>query len=199
MRNGHCGSGGKLQRGMVLAAALIFLVVLSLVAAFTLRSAQSTEGISGAARTSELAFQSAEIALRHCERSLVEVFRIARGEAASYATTFVMADILPRQQANAWEVPGNWDAEPPAARVYVLPLALVNQNNVAYPTYKRPPECMVTPVPVIPAGETALVDTSVFVITARGFGPEVEPTQPGPNGRRPQGSEVWLQSNVTLE
>ncbi|WP_167772922.1 pilus assembly PilX family protein [Ramlibacter humi] len=192
-------AGRRAQQGAVLAVALIFLVVLFLAGAVTIRTTQSSEGVSGAARTGELAFQAAEIALRHCERSLVDVIHVAKGDASTYTTTFKLTDIQTRDQAGSWQVMTNWDDETPTVPVYTLPLDLVNVAATPPATFKRAPECMVAPVPTVKQGDTTLSDKSSFLITVRGFGPEVAAVQPGPNARRPQGTEVWLQSNVILE
>jgi hypothetical protein len=45
----------------------------------------------------------------------------------------------------------------------------------------------------MPTG-TASVTPSAFVITARGFGPEV-----AAGSGRPQGTEVWLQSTIEIQ
>lgn len=185
------------QRGVVLVIALIFLTVLFLLGSVSMRIAQSTEGIAGAVRTNELAIQAAEVALRHCEQSVVEVMRIARGDPPSYATTFGPQNILPRAQADAWQSATTWDS--PTAAIYTVPLEMVNQAGLTYPTYRRPPECMVAPIALVPSGSTSLSDTASFVVTARGFGPEVSAVTPSAASRRPDGTEVWLQTHVTLE
>jgi type IV pilus assembly protein PilX len=78
-----------------------------------------------------------------------------------------------------------------------LPLTLVNQVGMLTVTYKRAPECMVEPVPVVLAGTAVANTSSSFVVTARGFGPEVAAA----DGSRshPLGSEVWLQSHVQFQ
>lgn len=63
------------QNGVVLIIALILLVVISLLAVTSLRGAGSAESISGNVRTTELATQAAEIALRHCEAAALKVVR----------------------------------------------------------------------------------------------------------------------------
>lgn len=187
----------KGQRGLVLVVALIFLTVLFLIGAVAIRTAQSTESIAGAVRTSELAIQAAEVALRHCEQSVVEVMRVAQGLPASYPTTFGPQHILPRAQADAWESAQAWDN--PLVPLYTLPLEMLNQPAPAFAMYKRPPECMVAPIATVPTSSAALSDTATFVVTARGFGPEVSPVPPTAASRRPDGTEVWLQTHVTLD
>lgn len=185
------------QQGAVLVIAVIFLTVLLLLGAATMRTTQSTESIAGAARLNELATQAAEVALRHCEQSLVEVMNVARGLPPAYATTFDAAHILPRTQVDAWQSVDAWDHA--TVPIYTLPLSMLNQSGLARDTYKRAPECLVAPVATRPTGSATLSDTATFVITVRGFGPEVSAVPAGATDRRPDGTEVWLQSHVTLE
>ena len=70
---------------------------------------------------------------------------------------------------------------------YIVPTSLIGGTS----TYKRPPECMIEPTVIVSSG--AFNSTTSYVITARGFGPEVAATDPATR-KRPIGSEVWLQS-----
>ncbi|MGV8894428.1 MAG: pilus assembly PilX family protein [Burkholderiaceae bacterium] len=225
------------QRGVVLIIALILLVVISLLAVTSVRNASSTASISGNVRTTGLATQAAEIALLHCERSVIKILTIANGHADSYATTFVTANILLTDAVAddpKWQnVADNWDSA--STTVFVLPLSLVNQTGTSMTaTYKRAPECMVEHMPVgtqtapavpavpavsavpagprnippavravravraVPATYSTVEDTdSSYLITARGFGPEVE-ADADTTRTRPVGSEVWLQSQIKI-
>ena len=186
------------QRGVVLVIALILLVVISLLAVAGMRNAGSSENISGNVRTTELATQAAEIALRHCESSVLKIRKNAQGDTtspeATYPTTFTPTNILTAASPPHWQdTAGNWDVAP--SSVYVIPMSFLNQTGMAIATYLREPECMVEPLPVMLSNGT-VVNTSSFVITARGFGPEVAAADGSRS--RPVGSEVWLQSNIQL-
>jgi Tfp pilus assembly protein PilX len=184
------------QRGVVLVIALILLVVISLLAVTSMRNAGSSESMAGNVRTTELATQAAEIALRHCEASVLK----AMGGTAAYDTTFVAANILPATNPPRWQdrtITTGWDSS--SAAVFLIPLKLLNQTGMAITTYQRPPECMVESLPVILPGSAAVNTTASFVVTARGFGPEVAEVPAGANRVRPAGSEVWLQSHIQLE
>ena len=183
------------QRGLVLIIAMILLVVISLLAVTSIRSAGSTASVAGNVRITELATQAAEIALLHCESSVLEVMTVASGSPSGYITTFKSSNILPADTPPKWQDMTIWDSTATAA--YVLPLSLVNQAGMSDQTYQRPPECMVEPLPVMLAGGTAVDTKSSFLVTARGFGPEVEKADA--NRSRPVGSEVWLQSNITVD
>jgi Tfp pilus assembly protein PilX len=179
------------QRGVVLVIALSLLVVISLLAITSMRNAGSSESVLGNVRTTELATQAAEIALRHCKLSVLKVQNNAKGDItsaeASYDTTFNAVNILEASTPPHWQdTSGNWDKAPTMA--YVLPLSLVNQAGGAIvATYQRAPECMVEKLDL--SG-----DTDFYVVTARGFGPEVAKA----SGERPVGTEVWLQSHIDL-
>lgn len=177
------------QRGVVLIIALVLLLVIALLTLNSMRNASSSENIAGNARTTELATQAADLALRHCEASLLFLM----GGVTPYATTFVAANVLPATQPPKWQdmsTQSGWDSN--TAPVFVLPLALVNQPGMTFDTYRRSPECMV---------ETVSADTTAnsvfYVVTARGFGPEV-PALIGGVRIRPEGSEIWVQSNIEL-
>ena len=178
---------------MVLIIALILLVVISLLAVTSLRNAGSTESVAGNVRTTELAIQAAEIALRHCESSALKITMTnnpANTDTVSaqvtYATAITEANILRATDSVQWKrVTNTWDIA--AASVNVLPAVLV--GNTA--TYKRRPECMIESLSGSTTTPTGGTDS--FVITARGFGPEV-----AAGTGRPQGSEVWLQSTIEI-
>ncbi len=181
------------QHGVVLIIALIMLTVISLLAVLSMRNATSSEAISGNVRTTELAHQAAEIALRHCEAAVTNITVVAGGGTPTYTSTFVAANIqAPITSTTAqWQDMTVWDSTSTA--VYILPLTEVNQVGLGA-TYLRAPECMVHPLPVMLASTTVVSNTAAYVITARGFGPEV-----ANNRNRPQGSEVWLQSHIEFQ
>lgn len=192
-RRGARRSRRNAQGGLVLIVSIVLLAIVSILAAFSTRNATSAENASGNVRLTELAMQAAEIALRHCENSVAEVIAVDAGATPSYPTSFTLANILPEGSESTWETAAAWDA--PAAPVYVLPLSQLNQPDLTT-TYKRPPECMVARLPfVMPSG--AISTTAAFVVTARGFGPEVPAADA--NRTRPIGSEVWLQSHIELQ
>ena len=187
------------QRGVVLLIALVLLVVISLLAVTSMRNAGSAESVAGNVRTTELATQAAEIALRHCESSVLKIQTNAIGDttslAATYPTTFNATNILPASTPAQWPNMATWDSS--SSAVFVLPLPLLNQTGMTLTTYQRPPECMVESLPVMLPGSAAVNTTASFVVTARGFGPEVGVA--AGTSRRPVGSEVWLQSHIGFQ
>jgi Tfp pilus assembly protein PilX len=183
-QRGHRAPAAR-QRGVVLIIALVMLVVVSLLTTLSIRSATSTEKVSGNVRTTELAKQAAEIALRYCEDAVVQVN-------AGLITLPGTPTILDYQAPPRWKDIANWDV--PASDAFLVPKDFVNQATGAA-TFKREPECMVERIPVV-ASTGLLSNTSTYVITARGFGPEVAAATAARG--RPQGSEVWMQSTIEL-
>lgn len=173
------------QKGVVLIVSLIMLVIISLLATLSIKNAISTEGVSGNVRTSQLATQAAEIALRYCEDAVSQI--------STGSGTFTS---LPTIQNYAtpplWQTATNWDSAGSAA--FVVPTAFVNESS-GTATFKRPPECMAERMQVVDSGG-AISTTSTYVITARGFGPEVAAADAARS--RPVGSESWMQSTIEL-
>jgi Tfp pilus assembly protein PilX len=180
------------ENGVVLIIALILLVVISLLAVTSMRSAGSSENIASNVRTTELATQAAEIALRHCESSAIKVVKVLGGDTTSAEATYsdqglTTSKILWATTSVQWQSTATWDSTSTAT--YVLPASMVGGTS----TYQRPPECMVESL----TGVTPVSTGAAFVITARGFGPEVAAAD---NARtRPQGTEIWLQSSIEIQ
>lgn len=186
----HTTGKAHSQQGVVLIIAMVMLIVVSIMAVTSMRNASSTEALAGNVRTTELATQAADIALRHCEASVIDIVTVAGGGTSTYSTTITAANILPAATPPNWQNTAAWDSVNP--NVLVLPIALVGGGT----TYKRPPECMIENLPIMPAGSTTVNTTASYVITARGFGPEVAAADSARS--RPTGSEVWLQSHLEL-
>jgi type IV pilus assembly protein PilX len=180
------------QSGIVLIVALILLVIISLLAINSMRGAGSAESLAGNVRTTELATQAAEMALRHCESSAIQLARnTATTDATFYTTTFTVGSIAPVNSAQ-WQSTATWDSSSANTATYALPASTFVVGGTS--TYKRPPECMVELLSgSMPTG-AATVTPSAFVVTARGFGPEV-----AAGTGRPQGSEIWLQSTIEIQ
>lgn len=175
-------NGKQGQTGVVLIMSLVMLVIISLLASMTMKTAASSESISGSVRLNQLAHQSAEAALRFCEEAAIKTLS---------GTPVSGFSIQPQSSTLRGNSTTLWDAAA-SAEVYVLALTEVNNNGQPY---KRPPECIVERL--APAG-SPLADT-LLAITARGFGPEVAAVPQDATSRRPAGSEVFLQSTLELQ
>lgn len=192
------------QNGIVLVVALIMLVVISLLAAVSVRNATSSEGINANVRQTQLASQAAEIALRYCEDGLLNVNPPGTPGTATFnitsppSSTTVALSAVHIQDYVSGSTPLSmsttiWDstASGHANSILIVPAMSVNHGITS--TFSRPPECMIERL----APSTASTYSTTFNITARGFGPEV-PTA-NASRDRPVGSVVWLQSTVEIQ
>lgn len=178
------------QRGVVLIIALVMLVVISLLATSSIRNTVSSEAVSGNVRTTQLANQAAEIALRYCEEAVIANVKSSAPLPANDDGDLltILSPVTPPRAVD----PTNWDK----VSTDVFPIPEDRVNLATSETFRRLPECMVERVEVVNATSSGLTTTSTYLITARGFGPEV-PNDPARG--RPDGSEVWLQSTIEIE
>jgi type IV pilus assembly protein PilX len=169
----------RAQQGIVLAMALIMLALLSILAGISIRGASSTEQVANQSRLKALAQQTAEAALRFCEQQV-------QSNAATPGLGLTPED-APTGAPYSWELMDNWDTVPSPHLQMVSVRAAGDTEASAY--FTRPAECM-----------SQYLDTGhkVFVTTARGFGPEVAARKDN-DKTPPKGTEIWLQSVVTLE
>ena len=174
--------GAGRQRGVVLIIALVMLVIISMLAALSIRNAQSSEGVSGNVRTTQLANEAAEIALRICESAVT-----ANAKSATALPTGMTINSVPTGTPLGVTTT-NWDST--RTGIYVLQDSDVNGSST---TYQRMPECVVERLQVVSSSGT-LTTTTTYLITARGFGPEV-----ADGTGRPTGTEVFLQSTLEVE
>lgn len=185
------------QNGIVLVVALIMLIVISLLAAVSVRNATSSEGVSANVRQTQLASQAAETALRYCENTVVSwattgVSTVTFGSsppgttAVTFATTYVQDLTTTLASMN----PSNWDSN---ASNKILVLAPDSVNHSITSTFSRPPECMIERL----APSTSSTYSTTFNITARGFGPEVPAADASRS--RPVGAVIWFQSTIEIQ
>lgn len=175
------------QKGVVLIISLIILVIISILAITSLRNVSSSEMVSGNVRTTELANQAAEFALRFCEK---EVENFKNGSSTITINDYSDPPLWSELDSKTNTLV-NWEGKNSASKINVLSASLLNQSDISYATYKRLPECMIEPMENKDPSEA-----STFRITARGFGPEVSAADT--NRSRPAGTEVWLQSTISF-
>ncbi len=183
----------------MLIMALIMLVIISLLAAMSVRNATSSEAVNSNVRQTQLANAAAETALRYCENALINV--VTGSTTATYSVTSppgtttvafdatYIKDYVSGTPTSA--TASNWDSSTATNKILVLPLASVNRTGITT-TFSRAPECMIERL----SPSTATSYTNNFSITARGFGPEVAAATSA--RARPVGSEVWLQSSLEI-
>lgn len=144
------------QRGIVLPLALVMLVMITLIAVVAIRGVTTEERISANLRASAIAFEQAELALRHCEQIAAKGgLALADARIDSTSTT-----------GQAWRIEGNWSSSNPKLQ---SPPEEVYRDG-ARPV--SPPRCLVEEVRARPDEATGgtMFSNSAYVITGRGFG-----------------------------
>lgn len=172
--------GGRAEQGVALIVALVMLVIIALMSVSVIRGSLTSDLIANNARSQSLAQQSAELALRYCERQ-------ADADIKAGTTTFVLAALADDDSNPAngrptrWDTFANWFGGG-AVAVTVPDTVLVSADS---PVKPPSPQCL--------PEYTFLNDgtTQVVLITARGFSPDY---QQDDTGRTTAGSVVWLQS-----
>jgi type IV pilus assembly protein PilX len=162
---------------VVLVVCLVVLLALSLTAAVSVRGAGSSDAVAGHARTQAQALAAAEAALGHCER---QVLAHLADPAAGIEPAPADAD-----GGYRWQRPAAWDVDP---GVVQIPFDTADAGDRADAAV-RPPECLVEAYDAARPGS--------FVVSARGFGPEVRMADAtaGPTSGA-TGTEVHLQTVV---
>lgn len=128
----------------------------------------------------------------------VQAYQCVKASVAGGATTISATKTVatPRQiiwggSGKEWQNLATWDSN--TTRTFVLPLSMVGTA-----TFKRPPECMVESLTgARPTGAGTGRFTASFIVTARGFGPDVAAADA--NRSRPVGTEIWLQSTIEYD
>jgi hypothetical protein len=173
------------SRGIVLVVALILLAVIGISSAMAMRMSLFGDIVSKNMRAQNLALQSAELALRYCERQVAQ-------DPGSVPMVSGLGTAL------EWQAPAQW------ASAVTVPADMLGTAA----GYRMAPQCLIRLFSVDeflaawpPDPGTVLADSrgysSDYVvlhrITARGFSPDFE--RDG-NGQPVAGAEVWLQSLV---
>jgi type IV pilus assembly protein PilX len=171
------------ERGTVLAMTLILLAVMSLLTAMTLKQSVSSEQIAKSMRTSSVALQSAETALRQCENA------IRNGDTKigdnSLVSLSMPESLVSGNRPVQWKRRANWADK--AALSNPIP------NSLAVATGMRPKpiaRCMIEQFR-LPRLDSDTTLSDPYLITAVGFSPDY---QQDANANGTAGSEAWVQS-----
>lgn len=159
------------QQGIVLVVVLVMLVVIGLVSAFTMKQAINSDVISQNVRSEALAQEAAQIALAYCEqRALIDA-----------------ASIKPHSDPGHWNDLAHWALQGGSSAPVTLSQDDIAQKNASFtPTVM--PQCM---------AEASGVDSTVVLVTSRGFSPDYEAD--ASTGHPQRGAVVWLQSTIRLK
>lgn len=178
-RASRMNSRSRQPRGVILPIALIMLVIISFVGLMAARNSASYEQFSNNMRTSQVARQAAEAALRHCERVAIDH---AENEGKDYeadAARIITATPLdtPENLSAAWNTKANWVGSA-ANLISVTPNHSSTVRDNAQ--LKHDPGCIIQ----------ALASDGGYLITARGLSNDATTNNAG---ELTAGSEAWLQ------
>lgn len=166
------------QNGAVLPVALILLVVLTFAGLSAAKRATTHDVIAQNLRVNEVAQQSAESALRHCEAVVMDLVDNAGANFVADAARVGVVEIPDPAFANAlWQQPASWTAA--SANRILAPMAFaaeVRAGSQGIP----PPQCIAEPMP-----------NGRYLVTARGHSADATFNAAG---QLATGAEVWLQS-----
>lgn len=149
------------QHGIVLPVVLIFLVVMMLLGVTAIRNVTLEEKMSANVRNQNLAFQSAEQALRTCETML------QKGDTGSFK--ILSAGPLangPNKGKNYWEVAANWKDASIANEVKKSGA----ETNLGKELVAERPRCIIEVMDKVVSTINVQDQKEQFRITARGVG-----------------------------
>ena len=183
------------ERGVVLVITLILVVILSLLGTVAIRNATQTERSINGVRTSQVAQEAAETALRFCEQ--IVLFSDEGKPYEEYGTTgltekVITTTISSEQDTNAaWRTAGNWVG----ANAIVVPdhyfkkykSAAIDSDATALTVA---PRCMIQKIQ-----NTNTPPLVGYLITARGFANNAK--FDSDTGKITYGAESWMQSVLT--
>lgn len=167
------------ERGVVLPMALIMLVIISLAGLLAARNSATHEQFSNNMRTTQVARQSAEAALRYCEQVVIDIISDEGAVYGALQPRIVTTELAPVDiETGAWNTKANWVAGAASLITYtpefgatVKEEAQVREEN--YPT------CIIQ-----------VMTEDRFLITSRGLSNDAVIE----DDELVRGSEIWLQS-----
>lgn len=175
------------QRGSILAITLMLLVVLALVGTLAIRNSTQSERVMNSVRTSNVAQQAAETALRFCEQvAQKHDAQQTYGGIALSKIKDTPGTNIERADQGIWDNKINWQKN--AANLIELPSTHYPANSAGGVTeLKHAPQCIIE--------KLQNNEVEGYVITARGFGNDA--VIDNATGRVTSGAEMWLQSVLT--
>jgi type IV pilus assembly protein PilX len=168
----------------VLIMALILLILISFLAALAVRHAVSGEQVSKALRTSTVAFQVAETALRFCEDQVLRNGSVASGTKTQDPHPYPPDGSAPE----LWRNRANW--EPAAGKAVEIDIRTAYSDEAAARSLEVLPRCMVERLRL---NSEEGARREAFLVTAVGFSPDYRKE----SGKPVSGGEIWLQSTVS--
>lgn len=183
------------ERGVVLVITLILIVILSLLGTFAIRNATQSERSVNGIRSTEVAREAAETALRFCEQ--VAMFDGDNKDYTEYATTGMRGRIIGTTIASeadpqaAWRTSANWAGN----NVIRVPEAYFKKNTGGTADTDAS-QLEIQPLCLIQKIESASTPKLFgYLITARGFANNAKVEDA--TGKNTRGAEAWMQSVLT--
>jgi hypothetical protein len=165
------------QLGVVLPMSLILLVVITLAGVMAMRSSISTEAITNNLRSSSVAMQAAETALRYCETQLAS------------GNTLTVNAVANDGDPILWKTRSNWTD---TAITNLLPASVSASADGVAP--RVAPRCLIETYR-LRRGDPDDTQKDPVLITAIGYSPDAAIDGAG---KVTAGGEVWLQSVLRL-
>ena len=162
------------QEGVALIVALVVLVVIGLTSVAVMRGSLSSDLVANNARVQNFASQAAQMALRYCEDQLIKP--------AADQDIEVQAAVAAGQPGH-WESFSSWNAK--TGGTAEVPDDWVSSSDSSIVLTVKP-QCL---------AEKSPLNSSAYIVTARGFSPDYTADD---DGRTLTGSVVWLQSQILL-
>jgi type IV pilus assembly protein PilX len=156
----------KFQQGAVLFVGLIMLVILTLMAVVAMKSSILQERLASGAMDQNVAFQSAESALRDAEIYINANITPASGFVAACTNGLCLPSIT---SMSVWDAISDWTSD-------ARPIVFGSKTSApAIPDIARQPRYIIELLPDLPAapgngGKSSGNDGTAFRITAMGWG-----------------------------
>lgn len=182
---------GRKERGVVLVITLILVVILSLLGTFAIRNATQSERSINGIRSTEVAREAAETALRFCEQ--VAIFDGDGKDYAEYSTTGLRGKIITTTIASEFDSAAEWrkSASWAGNNVISLPADYYNKKpsgtDIDSAQLDIAPRCLIQKIE-----STSTPKLTGYLITARGFANSAKFDDS--TGKSTRGAESWMQS-----
>lgn len=160
--------------------ALIMLVIISLAGLMAARNSATYEQFSNNMRTTQVARQSAEAALRYCEGVVIDIVSNDGTTHGKLETKIFASELDPEKLSTGeWNTKKNWASKAANLITYTPTFNSAVHDDATVKT-AHPPTCLIQPM-----------TDERFLVTARGFSNDATVDE---DGLLTRGAEIWLQS-----
>ena len=184
----HPSSAHRAHRGIVLPVALILLVIISFAGLLAARNSASYEQFSNNMRTNQVARQTAEAALRYCERVAIDKAEETKDAAYASDVTKIETTAVISSDANIssgiWNTKSQWASTGGKLIQVTLGTGSNVSTGLAGRYNNKKPSCIIQ-----------AMNKDRYLITVRGLSNDAETDST--TGLLKSGSEVWIQSILT--